>query len=456
MTLGSLFVVGVLHWGIFLQFGDIPFTGLDWPQEKYHYGVLRESIREGAIPYFVSPEPPFVGNSYFLGIPQTVLSPQIFLLPLMSLGQFIFLNTVIFYSLGFWGCLLIRKRYHLSLLPFTVLFLLFNFNGHITAHISVGHTMWNGYFLLPFFFLLVFDLGNSARTSAIRTSIPLSFVLFGMVLQGSLHVYIWCLMFLVLVALFNRPHVMVIGLTVIFSLCLSLFRLLPVGFNFEDYERASAYGFPTLNVFIDALTSVRAFTFEHVWGNAYGWGWWEHDSFIGIIGVLVIAYFGIYHRFSSNPSVEGHRFQTFDLPILVFILFSFGVVFNLVADLKIPIVSWTERVPSRFFIIPLVALIIIATIRMQALLPSINRNTTFKVLAVAGIVELTHSLANHSWFWRIRGPGTVESVADFVFNQPSQSDAFYITTVNISAALSFVSIVLLLGYWLWDYFKYRG
>ena len=167
--LAALFFVGILHWGLFFQFGDLPFVGNDtWPQEKYYYSVLRASLTERVIPYYVSPARrdtrnvtfrgpstearpgnPKNGDLFyetdtettyifvqlkwqpwdrhsvkFLGILETTLSPQVALLPLVGLGKFVLVNTWIMYSLGFLGCLLLRKRYQLSLLPFIFLFLL--------------------------------------------------------------------------------------------------------------------------------------------------------------------------------------------------------------------------------------------------------------------------------------------------------------------------------------------
>jgi len=56
------------------------------------------------------------------------------------------------------GLLLIRHRYRLGLAPFTLLFLLFNFNGFITSHLAVGHSMWFGYFLLSFAALFILEM----------------------------------------------------------------------------------------------------------------------------------------------------------------------------------------------------------------------------------------------------------------------------------------------------------
>jgi hypothetical protein len=126
------------------------------------------------------------------------------LAPLMNAGNFVLANTLIMYSVGFIGCLLIRNRYHLSLLPFVFLFLLFNFNGHITSHLSVGHSMWYGYFLLPLFFYFLLELLPPSAKIRVGTSIILAFVLFAIVLQGSFHIFVWCLIFLAILGFFNR------------------------------------------------------------------------------------------------------------------------------------------------------------------------------------------------------------------------------------------------------------
>jgi len=454
-ALGGLFAVGIAHWTFFFQFGEMAFDRIDWPKEYYHYSVLRSSIAEGVIPYFVSPSR---GPDTFLGTAETVLSPQIILLPFMSVGRFVLVNTLIMYSLGFLGCLLLRKRYQLSLLPFVMLFLLFNFNGHITSHISVGHSMWNGYFLLPFFVLLILQLLNRERPITIITPVLLAFTLFGVVLQGSLHIYLWCLMLLALLGLLNSRYLKPAGLAILFSVGLSLFRLLPTAVTFAGWKPAYASGFPTIATFVDALTTVNAHWFEHPRGGLYDVGWWEHDVYIGYIGVAFIAFFGIYHRFSQIPSVQRYKFQPLDLPLLLITLFSFGIFFDLISDLRIPLVSWAERVPSRFFIMPLVFLIVIASIRMQALLHLVANNRTIKVLLLFGILLQAHSLAVHSWFWRVEStsPTSTVSAINYSFNLPGQQDLVYTTVVNASAVLSALAIAALCGLFVWSLLRQRG
>ena len=500
LVLASLFFVGILHWAIFFQLGNLPFVGLDnWPEEQYHYSVLRASLTQRVIPYFVSPtrrdsrnvtfrgsstgprpSNPQLGDLFyetdtnvtyvfvelewqrsdrqsvkFLGNPRTVLSPQIVLLPLVGLGNFVLFNTWIMYSLGFVGCLLLRKRFQLSLLSFIFLFLLFNFNGHITAHLSVGHTMWLGYFLLPFFFLIILDLAQHQGPPRLRVSLPLSLILFGIVLQGSIHFYIWCLLFLAIFGIFNRRHWKVASLTIVLSLCLSAVRWLPAPFVWGGYIRAGYYSEYTFSTFVDGLTTI------YTYGELPGYrvapappgptGWWEFDAFIGIIGVAFIAYFGIYRRFHGNPDLDRHRFQALDFPILIFVLISFGVGYDLVRDLQVPLLSTVERVPARLFIIPLVALVVISSIRMQSFLDIIDKNTTFKLVSLAAIVLMAYQLGSHSWFWKVKTSGELVGVAvnEFTFNTASQGDLLYTAAVKVGGLVTLIAIVGIAAFFLW-------
>jgi len=412
LMLAFLYGLGVFHWVVFLDFGDISVGHTDWGEQFFFFRVLTDSISNLDIPYFAPSGNPFFGDR-FLGNLQAPFSPQVLLLPLMSINAFIVFNTLLLYSAGFLGCLLLRKRFGLSLIPFTFLFLLFNFNGHITSHLGFGHP-WFGYFLLPFYLLLVLELVRSERANRLRISIMLAFVLFGILLQGSFHIFLSCSLFLLILGLFNRRLLTPAVLAIVFSASLSLFRLLPAALFYGGIQRSYASGFPTIPVFIDALTTIKSYLFEHPrpsLSGGYDVGWWEHDHFIGFVGVGFIAIFGIYGRYSMKPEFLKHRFTALDVPILLVVLFSFGIFFDFVSDLRIPFVSWAERVPSRFFVLPLLFLVVLSCIRLQEYLPKLYSSVTLKVLTVASVLQLTHSLAVHSWFWRV--PARVGSAFDY-------------------------------------------
>ncbi|HEV3203647.1 MAG TPA: hypothetical protein VGY77_04660, partial [Gemmataceae bacterium] len=161
--LGGLYALGILHWVWFFNGGELTLQSFDWPKEVMFLEVLKDSLQEGRFPFHIQVSQHYqeefshLRNGRFLGLPETTLSPQILLLPFMKLSRFILVHNLILYSLGFLGSLLIRKRYGISLIPFAVFFVLFNFNGYITSHLGAGHSMWSGYFLLPFVGLYILE-----------------------------------------------------------------------------------------------------------------------------------------------------------------------------------------------------------------------------------------------------------------------------------------------------------
>ena len=147
--------------------------------------------------------------------------------------------------------------------------------------------------------------------------------------------------------------------------------------------------------------------------------------------------FGIYQRFSKYSMLDRFRCSVLDLPILIMVLFSFGFVFDLTSDLRIPLISFAEQVPSRMFILPLVFLMVLGTVRMQEFLPQIRSSATQKFLTLGAIVQLTHSLSAHSWFWRV--PSNLGSRCCYThppFDAPGSDDFLYTTAFKISVVIS--------------------
>lgn len=73
-----LFALGVLHWGLVFEGGDLPLTDYDWSKESLYYSVWQQALTRGAVPYYVAP--PVLDTDQFLAIPETNISPQILLL----------------------------------------------------------------------------------------------------------------------------------------------------------------------------------------------------------------------------------------------------------------------------------------------------------------------------------------------------------------------------------------
>ncbi len=121
LFLTALFLLGLAHWLSSFRLGDIPMSIADWPKEKQYCLVLKQALEECRIPYFISQA--VNKTDMFLGQPETMVSPQILLLKFLTPGQFMCVNIALFYFLGFLGLLLVRKKFKLTLLAFTALFL---------------------------------------------------------------------------------------------------------------------------------------------------------------------------------------------------------------------------------------------------------------------------------------------------------------------------------------------
>ncbi len=168
--LAALYLAGVCLWGHFFSWGQFPLGFHDWAHiSGPRLTFLKDALVQGLPPLHISdPDPsdpyPLGGiTDRFLAIPDQILSPQVILLRILPIEVFVAGNVLLLYSLGYAGLLWLKRKFSLSLVAFTILFLLFNFNGHILAHFAVGHATWGGYFLFPWFAILVFQLVEGER-----------------------------------------------------------------------------------------------------------------------------------------------------------------------------------------------------------------------------------------------------------------------------------------------------
>jgi hypothetical protein len=441
VILAVLFAGGLVHWLLFFHFGDMSFTAYDWQKEYAYYSIIQEAIKTGTVPYHV--QAAFQGTNRFLALPETNLSPQILLLALMSVGRFVLVNTMILYSVGFLGCLLIMRRYRLSILSFTLLFLLFNFNGHITSHIGVGHSMWGAYFLLPFFFLLTLDMveGKAVRTIPVK----MAFILFFIVLQGGLHIYVWALTFLVLLALFNWRHLKTIALSIVFSVGISAFRLLPAAFALTGRKEKFIWSYPTLRDLVDSLITIRQQTPERLipWGTA---GWWEYDFYVGMIGLAFIIWFGVASRFSQAQDLKQHRYEAFDLPLLIMGTLSVSYFHAFLTRIPFPLLR-TERVATRFIVLPLLLLVVLASIRFNDVIRRASHTIKVKITAIVAVALMSLAFVDHSYLWSVVRLERLSRNRTMDLSIPgiiTVKDSSYMTLLWASAAVSAVTAAFLI------------
>ncbi|MGZ6346580.1 MAG: hypothetical protein ACXWNC_03275 [Anaerolineales bacterium] len=433
----ALYLVGIIHWCLFLNWGNVPFDLHDWTETGAYFSFLRQAFLTNQLPLHIGST--LVPTTRYLAQPETLISPQAYLLRFLEPGLFTLVNFLILYSVGYIGLLLLRKRYSLAPAAFSVLFVLFNFNGHITAHYAVGHREWTAYFFLPFFVFLLLKVLEGGKPDW-KWVLLSSLTLFGITLQGGFHFQLWCMIFLLAWGLFSPKYLLPAIKVCIFSGLLSLFHLLPAAVEYIGGGKAFISGFPTVADLFAGMVMLK-YPADALSGQFSSLGWWELDTYIGLLGLVFLAFFGVYQTWR-----KGSATKTLLAPIAVVTFLSIGQVYSVVNHLPIPLTD-SERISSRFFIVPLVVLIILGSIHLQELLDRLGRRGFVERIASLGLlVLLANDLFQHSRFWRVTNmyklfQSTPVDIQSKVINHP---DPVYFTALEIGAAVTLLTFFALL------------
>ncbi len=441
----GLFVVGVLAWRYFLNSGYFQLDIHDWLEASKRYAFLRDAILTGQLPLHM---PGTSGlrtvTNRFLAVADTTISPQVLLLRYLDIGHFVVVNVVGLYSLGFIGLLILRERFKLSPAAFTLMYLLFMFNGHISDHIAVGHVHWVGYFLIPFFAALIFKLLD--EDVGWRWVLSMSALLFIIFLQGTFHLFIMCVAFMALLAVFSRRHFMPLAGGILFSILLSMVRILPPALDASKFDTEFLFGFTTVGDVFSGLTNLKIPGFNEIVirGSVNPLGYWELDHYIGMVGLAVVLIFGVLPWFRSGAS--RHRYHALWLPISTLAIASVGQVYQLVHTLNIPMFS-SQRVSSRFLFLPLAMLIFLAAIRLQEYFGSQRASDWVRLVELAVVGLAAQDLWQHFKAWRVTNMGKVFSPQPldlslyYVANHP---DPPYITALIVGLVITLVTFLFLI------------
>jgi hypothetical protein len=439
IILGLYFVAGILHWGFFLNWGKIDFSLGDWHKCVAPFLVfLTNALRSGQLP--LHGDNPLFDQGRYLGYPNGPISPQILLLYLLSPAEYVLANIWIFYTVGFIGLLLIRTRYHLSLVPFTVLFLLINFNGHITAHYVVGHMEWAGYFLLPYFVLLMLKMVEGERTGW-GWVFSIAAIMLVLNLEGAVHFPIWCMAFMILLALFQPHYWMPVIKAVIASLLISMIRILPPAI--EYYQSSGImfiYGFFSVSHMIESFIVLQP---PYLLDTPHTQiGGWEVDYYLGLVGFTFMVYFGIVKAWMNEK-----RYRALYLPMLVMAFFSLGDMYRPLFNSSLPFMD-SQRAPTRFLLVPVVFLIILAAIQFQNWIKDWDTwQWMEKIVVLFGLAFIGHDLIDHSRYWRYTNLTTkvIEGFKDVV-QVPviNHSDSPYIIAIITGLVISTATFIVLI------------
>jgi hypothetical protein len=442
-VLGMIYLMGVFHWSWLINFGKLRVKYMDWEKFFDYYGVIKKALTENTLPYFM---PYFYkGTNQFLAIPETDLTPTIFLLKYLSVEDFFLTQLLVMYSLGFLGSLWLKKRFQWSLFTFVFFFLIFNMNGHIVSHIAIGHWPWISYFLFPF--LIVWILRLAEGEVSLLHGTRLAWVLFGMLLLGGLHPFVWCLIFLFVMCLFEKRYWKPVSVGVSLAMVFSSYRIIPAAVTYLGYKNAFTSGFPSISIFWKALTSLKGQENMLVW-NFLGDDtapWWEVDHYIGIIGLAVMICFGIVLRLKKKNQWGINDYRTLNGPMLILAILSLGNLYELFTLIPIPLIS-VERISARFLIVPLLILLVISCVWMQQMFQRLSVRWSVMFLALAGILIEGFMLFEHSTIWHVRIWEAVASLIKLHVHDPHSEwaksvEGYYVLIVQISYLISLIALV---------------
>ncbi len=447
-----LYLLGIFLWGYFLNWGRGPLNYHDWADINVPRLVfLKDAVSRGVLPLHISDIAPLAYvTDRFMVVPDAVLSPQIWLLKFMEVGTFVIVNTWLLYSLGFWGLARLKKRFQLSLFVFSILFLLYNFNGHLLAHVSVGHITWWSSFLFSWFAVFVFDLIEN-KTGWVWVA-KLSILLFILFLQGGYHQFIWCTLFLGLLIIVVPQRTIDIIKAIGFSFGLSMVRILPPILHLGEFDNKFIGGYPLFSSLWNALVKIEIpndITINA--GLTKPIGLWEYTLYVGLLAGLFLVVFGIIRPLSSSSANSAYRALL--IPSLILMIMSLGKIYQYIR-LALPIPLFTgERIASRFIGLSFVFILVLAVVELQHWLNTRQLPGTTRLFLMLSTIFPVHDMWMNYRLWRVADAAQKFEAKAFNpskwFAANRYNDMEYIQILWLGLGISLVSLALLL------YFVYR-
>ncbi len=395
VALISCYLVGIVYWLCFFNGGNLSLNAYDWIKESAYLDTLRTTQSTGVIPWKWNVA--FYHNTQkFLANPEIILTPDIVLLRWISNCRFIISHIIILYTIGFFGSLLIARKFKLSLVSLIFYLLVFNFNGYLTSHLAIGHFQWTGYFFLPFFFLIMFRFSkDSCQTSSLnkKYTIWMGVILGVLVLNGSFHIALWCSMFMLITLLWRWAIVYNIIVSIIIGGLLGAGRILPAYLFFPE-KGSFISGYPSSGILFEAFTSHHVHDFKKLGVGAELLGWWEYDIFIGFAALIIMIFCTIFAFKHIGVEYQGPMF----ISAGIFFLLSLGNVYSIISKIPVSFAN-IERVSSRFIIMPFLLLLIISARGIDELLRSGPK--ICKIIALILVPVVAVELMIHSFLWKI-------------------------------------------------------
>ena len=449
-TIAGLYVAGLVGWSYVMGWGAVPldfhdWTGINLPRLLF----LQESLRNGAWPLHMTGGAALHDvTDRFFALPDVITSPQTLLLLFMPVERFVLADVLLQYSLGFWGLVLLRRYLQWSPYAFTLVYLLFIFNGHILSHYSVGHLTWGPYFLFSFVALFILRFLDGDRS--VRLLAWFALVMAYMILAGGQHHMTWVLLMLALLVPFCWRQAWWLVAVAAASGLLSAVRLLPPVLELSSFRQAGlvsdVIGFPSLAHMGIALVMLRrefsSFNIAlpgNIWffDNAF----FEFNAFIGVAGLALVVFGAAAWLRTATP-----RYAALIVPLFGMMALSLGSTYRLVRLTGIPMLDG-ERYTARMFALPLLLLIVMAAASLDRVLRRPSTALWHRVLALIALLYAALDIAASVRLWRVAVSSGLFKQAPFdprIVTPIDRADPQYVTVLLAGLAISVVTAIVLL------------
>ena len=445
----ALYLFGVFLWCTFFNWHHSSISYFDWATINLpRYEVIRDALRYGQFPLHLA-DPSSLHNltDRFWGLPDVITTPQMLAMLFVDADTFAILDVLFFYTLATAGLIYFKKKFNLSLIAYSILFFLFNFNGYIQAHYSAGHASWGGYFLFPWVFILIFNFVEAPQ--GWRWVTAMAFLFFYMLLAGSEHHFLWLCIFLLGLGLTNLPKLKWILAAIISSGLLGAVRLLPPllevsrftsdpGLKFFSGYQSTGDVLTSLIFLSKPINDLVDTGKDLVLTPLFPW---ETDIFIGLVGGCFLLYFGVF-KWAQDQNVN-KRFATLILPALIVFLLAQGDVYGATL-FHIPFFA-SERVSARMIAVPLVLLMFTAALYFQDWLNQ-TKHPLAKLGTLIGLPILVSDLWSHLSIWRV--DVMIRFFHPYAFHAEGNSIANHADPPYIAALLIGLAITVFSGIFL--------
>jgi hypothetical protein len=344
-----LFTAGIVYWYLFYFRGSPTITHGDWGKENVYLNTIRFALSSGTIPWV------WANTFYhtivlFMANPEVCFTPDVLLVHFLPNNEFFYVHHCLLYTIGFYGLSKIKTQLRLNEASFFFLFLLFNFNGLLTSHISEGHFQWTGYYFIPLFF---YCLGRSYICKAVsQFDLAIGLILGALFANGSLHIAVFVALFMLLLHVFDTTIWRKLFFSLAVGFCTGAFRIIPsLIYTKPEPSEGIQSGYLDIGLLFQALTQLRGYSLSAT--NSVGW--WEYSLYIGFTGFFLLATALIVY-------VKKH-YKPQHLPWLMaslsIFLLSLGNTWSIFAALHVPLAN-VERLSARFIVVPFFICIVMA------------------------------------------------------------------------------------------------